>query len=133
MIYALASRRGAFGLGDHLKTDGAALAGIVEVLTYEDVFEHGSLPLGGYIFMGLDQLTPTERRLVERTHDELADSGYHVEDVPPVEGEKPAAAGPREFEAREPAAGLENAHQFFQGSGRLGNIPHAEGNGREIE
>jgi hypothetical protein len=72
MIFVLAPQRGAFGIGDYLKTDAASLTGIVEVLTFEEVFEQGSFPLGGYIFTSLDKLTPTERELTLAVHRTLA-------------------------------------------------------------
>jgi len=72
MIYALASRRGAFGIGDYLKTDGIAVAPLVTVLTYEQVFEEGLLPLGAYLFTGLDALTRTETELVVAARHALA-------------------------------------------------------------
>ena len=74
MIYALASRRGAFGIGDYLKTDGIASAQHITVLTYEQVFAHGVLPIGSYLFTGLDDLTATETALVNRSRQALAEA-----------------------------------------------------------
>lgn len=73
MIHVLAPRAGLFGIGDFVKTDGAALAGIVTVTSYEDAFAGKPLPVGAYIFAGLDQLTETETELVARFHRVLAD------------------------------------------------------------
>lgn len=72
MIYALASRRGAFGVGDYLKTDGQSVAPLVTVLSYEDVLAQGTLAVGAYLFTGLDDLTPTETALVVRARAALA-------------------------------------------------------------
>ena len=72
MIYALASRRGAFGIGDYLKTDGRDVAHLVTVLTYDDVFDRGELPIGTYLFTGLEELTETESALVGRVRQALA-------------------------------------------------------------
>jgi hypothetical protein len=74
MIYALASRKSMFGIGDYLKTDGIAVADLVTVLSYEQVLETGSFPIGAYLFMGLDELTPTEMLLVVRARQALAEA-----------------------------------------------------------
>lgn len=72
MIYALASQAGAFGIADYLKTDGLAVAHLITVLTYEQVFADGSLPMGSYLFTGLDALTETETELVVVARQSLA-------------------------------------------------------------
>lgn len=72
MIYALATRRGAFGIGDYLKTDGRDVAHLVTVLTYEDAFDRGTIPIGAYLFTGLEELTKTESVLVGRVRQALA-------------------------------------------------------------
>lgn len=74
MIYVLAPRGTTFGIGDYLKTDGLAVAGLVTVLTYEEVFETGVLPIGAYLFTGLDELTTTETALVIRARHALAEA-----------------------------------------------------------
>jgi hypothetical protein len=74
VIYALARRRTAFGIGDYLRTDGLPVAGLVTVLTYEAVFETGLLPIGAYLFTGLDELTATETALVMRARQALAEA-----------------------------------------------------------
>lgn len=73
MICILAPREGVFGIGDFVKTDGATLAEIVTVISYEDACSGKPLPAAGYIFAGLDQLTATERELVTRFHRILAE------------------------------------------------------------
>ena len=78
MIYALASRRGAFGVGDYLKTDGQSVAPLVTVLSYEDVLAQGTLAVGAYLFTGLDDLTPTETALVVRARAALAAASLSV-------------------------------------------------------
>jgi len=72
MIYALASQTGAFGIADYLKTDGLGVAPLITVLTYEQVFADGWLPVGSYLFTGLDRLTETETELVVAARHSLA-------------------------------------------------------------
>lgn len=44
------------------------------MLTYEQVFAHGVLPIGSYLFTGLDDLTATETALVNRSRQALAEA-----------------------------------------------------------
>lgn len=78
MISCLSTLRGGFGIGDFLQHDGRTAAHFVRVLSYEDVFAAGRLPLGACVFMGLDELTPTETLLVARARTRLAG------EVPPL-------------------------------------------------
>lgn len=71
MIFCLSTQRGGFGIGDFLEHDGRTAARFVRVLSYEHVFATGSLPLGACVFMGLDELTPTESLLVSRARSRL--------------------------------------------------------------
>lgn len=73
MIYVLAPLQGLFGIGDFVKTDLPPLESIVAVKSYEDAFAGKPLPVGAYIFAGLDQLTQTEMELVTRLHGKLAE------------------------------------------------------------
>lgn len=66
MIIFVAPAGGEFGVGDFLKSDGASVASQVRVMTYDEVFGGAHLPTAAYVFTGLDQLTPTELRLVAR-------------------------------------------------------------------
>ncbi len=72
MIYALTRRANAFGIGDYLSTDGADIRGLVTLLSYEQVFDDGRLPIGAYLFAGLDQITATELEMVTRAREALA-------------------------------------------------------------
>ena len=72
MIYALAPSSGVFGLADFVAEDAPELAGFVSVRSYEAAFTGDPLPLGAYIFTAIDQLTHTERELVQRLQDRLA-------------------------------------------------------------
>lgn len=66
MIVFVAPAGGEFGIRDFLRSDGARVANRIRVMTYHEMFGGSPLPVGAWVFAGLDQLTPTELRLVVR-------------------------------------------------------------------
>jgi hypothetical protein len=72
MSDGLATRRGAFGIGDYFKTDGRDVTHIVTVLTYEDAFDRGTIPVGAHLFTGVEELANTESVLAGRVRQALA-------------------------------------------------------------
>jgi hypothetical protein len=75
MIFFVAPVETAFTMPDYLqREDSRHLAGRIRVLTYDEVFSAGALPLGSYVFSGLDQLTPTGNDLIARGRNALTDA-----------------------------------------------------------
>lgn len=71
MIVYVAPERGCFSIRNYLESDGAALASRFRVIAFEELAGMGRLPLGTYVFAGLDQLVPAELELARNAAERL--------------------------------------------------------------
>lgn len=78
MIHFLVPRTQDFAMRDFLEGRGAAMAGRLSILHYEEIDRVRSLPRGTYIFSALDQLHPSGRDRVAGLSDQLRASGMRV-------------------------------------------------------
>lgn len=67
-----------FGIRDFLEGRGAAMAGRVSILDYEEIARARSLPRGTYILSALDQLRPSGRDRLADLAEQLRSSGVRV-------------------------------------------------------
>lgn len=78
MIYFVAPKGETWELEDYLKAYGQGLAGRVGVLTWEQIVERRQLRLGTYVFLAIDQMTPTEKDLAAQCWQKLLQAGPDV-------------------------------------------------------
>lgn len=78
MIFLVAPKWDAWQFGDYLESFGKGLAGRVRVLIWDEIVSRQELPLGSYIFVALDQLTPTEKEIATQCWEKLHAADPHI-------------------------------------------------------
>lgn len=78
MIHFLVPAAGAFSAVGYLARDGSALAGRMRVITYEELGSLDRLPLGTWVFAGLDQLSAAGKEIAILARDALEGAGAPV-------------------------------------------------------
>ena len=71
MIYFLAPANVLFCMDYYVRHN--RLDHLVQSISYDQILDRGILPLGSYIFAALDQITPTESKLIARAWDLLSE------------------------------------------------------------
>lgn len=71
MIHFVVGRTGSFSIRYYLEEEGRDLADRMRVVTYDELFDMRSLPLGTYVFTGTDELAQPERAFVSALWDRL--------------------------------------------------------------
>ena len=71
MIFFVAPAEDLEGITEYLQQSGPALSQRLTAVTYDEIVARGRLSLGTYIFAAIDELTPTERKIVTVCCEEL--------------------------------------------------------------
>jgi hypothetical protein len=74
MIFLVAPTGETWEFEDYLRTYGKELSGRVSILTWDQIVTTQQLSLGSYIFLALDQLTPTEREIAVQCWQKLSEA-----------------------------------------------------------
>jgi len=72
MIFFLAPSGEAWGLEDYLQTYGKELLGRARVLTWDQIVVRQELSLGSYVFLAIDQMSPTEKEIAAQCWEKLS-------------------------------------------------------------
>jgi hypothetical protein len=78
MIFFVAPAEGLFGMQEFLQLDGQPLQSCLRLLSYEEIVTERKLPLGSYVFSGIDQLSPTQRDIVARCWQALSQASADI-------------------------------------------------------
>jgi hypothetical protein len=72
MIFFVAPLGEAWELEDYLQTYGKELLGRASVLTWDQIVARQELPLGSYVFLAIDQMSPTEKEIAAQCWEKLS-------------------------------------------------------------
>src|ERR1039458_2097315 len=72
MIFFVAPLGEAWELEDYLQTYGKELLGRAGVLTWDQIVARQELPLGSYVFLAIDQMSPTEKEIAAQCWEKLS-------------------------------------------------------------
>ena len=72
MIFFVAPSEETWEFQDYLQTLGKELLGRIRILTYDEIAARQEVPLGSYIFVAIDQLSPTEKEIALQCWEELS-------------------------------------------------------------
>jgi len=67
-----------WGIDEYLQQHGGSLAERMVILTYEEIVARRELPLGTYVFAGIDQLTPTETEIAAQCWKALSSASPEI-------------------------------------------------------
>jgi hypothetical protein len=71
MIFVVTPDGESWEFNDYLNSLGKELIGCVRMLTCDEILAAGKLSLGSYVFMAIDQMTPTEREITSQCWEKL--------------------------------------------------------------
>jgi hypothetical protein len=71
MIFVVAATGDTWEFEDYLASYGKELSRRMRILTWDEIVASRRIPLGSYIFVALDQLTPTEREIAVQCWEKL--------------------------------------------------------------
>jgi hypothetical protein len=72
MVFFVAPLGETWELEDYLQTYGKELTGRVGVLTWDQIVAQQELPLGSYVFLAIDQLSPAEKEIAAQCWEKLS-------------------------------------------------------------
>ena len=72
MIFFVAPSGETWELEDYLRTYGKALFSRVSVLTWDQIVARQELPLGSYVFLAIDQMSPSEKEIAAQCWEKLS-------------------------------------------------------------
>ena len=72
MIFFVAPSGETWELEDYLRTYGKELIGRSRVLTWDQIVARQELPLGSYVFLAIDQMSPTEKEIAAQCWEKLS-------------------------------------------------------------
>jgi hypothetical protein len=74
MIVVVAPTQETWEIEEYLAQHGSPLQSRLSILTYDEIAVRQELPLGTYVFVAIDQLSPTEKRIARRCCDRLREA-----------------------------------------------------------
>jgi hypothetical protein len=74
MIFFVAPAGETWELEHYLRTHGKALVGHASILTWDQIVARQELALGSYVFLAIDQMSPTEKEIASQCWEKLSQS-----------------------------------------------------------
>lgn len=78
MIFFVAPAGETWELEEYLKGCGIELIGRASVLTWDEIAERQELSLGSYVFLAIDQMSPTEKEIAAQCWEKLCQAGPDI-------------------------------------------------------